>query len=308
MITAHLMKSNARPKVVARVFGGLGNQLFIYAAARRLALANGADLVLDDVSGFARDHVYRRRYQLDRFSIAGRPATPAERLEPFSLVRRYLWRKMNMRRPFEQRSYLVEERGGFDERLLRIQPRTTLYLEGYWQSESFFRDVQDVIRSDLRMEGPADAANRQMATRIDGCEAIALHVRFFDTPGGPGGNNAPAAYYQRAIATMRARYPGARYFLFSDRLQDARAAVGLPDELLTCVDINQGDAGAPADLWLMRRCRHFVIANSTFSWWAAWLGEHAGKHIIAPGIGVHGPKAVTAWNLPGQLPSDWQLL
>src|SRR6267154_4898422 len=77
-------------KVIARMRGGLGNQLFCYAAARRLALVNDAELVIDDVTGFARDRQYRRRYALDRFRIAARKATPAERLEPFERYRRGL--------------------------------------------------------------------------------------------------------------------------------------------------------------------------------------------------------------------------
>ena len=82
----------SNPKIIPRIFGGLGNQLFCYAAARRLALVNHAELVIDDVSGFAFDEVYQRHYQLDHFNIPCRKATAAERLEPFSRVQRYLKR------------------------------------------------------------------------------------------------------------------------------------------------------------------------------------------------------------------------
>ncbi len=75
-------ESRLRAKIIARIFGGIGNQLFCYAAARRLALVNNAELVLDDVSGFVRDHACQRRYRLDHFNIRCRKATPAERLEP----------------------------------------------------------------------------------------------------------------------------------------------------------------------------------------------------------------------------------
>ena len=75
-------------RVIARIKGGLGNQLFCYAAARRLALVNNAELVIDDVTGFVRDHQYCRQYMLDRFQIPVRKATPSERLEPFERYRR----------------------------------------------------------------------------------------------------------------------------------------------------------------------------------------------------------------------------
>jgi len=105
-------------KIISRIFGGLGNQLFCYAAARRLALVNNAELVIDNVSGFMHDTDYQRQYQLDHFSIPCRKATSVELLEPFPRIRRYLKRRLNQRRPFAQRSYLVQEGIDFDPRLL----------------------------------------------------------------------------------------------------------------------------------------------------------------------------------------------
>jgi hypothetical protein len=154
------------PKIIPRTLGGLGNQLFCYAAARRLALANSAELVLDTVSGFVRDHDYQRRYQLDHFNIPCRKATPSERMEPLSRVRRYLKRAMNRRRPFEERSYIQQEGIDFDPRLLAAKPCGTVYLEGYWQSEQYFKDVEPAIRDELRIMPPTDAANLAMAERI----------------------------------------------------------------------------------------------------------------------------------------------
>ena len=100
--------------IVSRLVGGLGNQLFGYCAARRLALINDVELVIDDVSGFAYDHVYQRHYQLDHFNIPCRKATSAERLEPFSKVRRYLKRRLNQHLPFENRRYLQQQGIDFD--------------------------------------------------------------------------------------------------------------------------------------------------------------------------------------------------
>jgi hypothetical protein len=105
-------------KLIVRIKGGLGNQLFCYAAARRLALVNDAELVIDDVTGFARDQQYRRRYMLDRFNILARKATPRERLEPFERYRRGVMRLLSRRKPFVERHYLEREGIEFDERLL----------------------------------------------------------------------------------------------------------------------------------------------------------------------------------------------
>lgn len=93
-------------KVITRIKGGLGNQLFCYAAARRLALVNNADLVIDNKTGFTRDYLYGRRYMLDRFNILARKATPSERMEPFERYRRGLAKWVSRRQNFEERSYV----------------------------------------------------------------------------------------------------------------------------------------------------------------------------------------------------------
>lgn len=290
-------------KIIPRFFGGLGNQLFIYAAARRLALINNAELVLDNISGFAYDTQYRQRYQLDNFHIPCRKATAAERLEPFPRVRRYLKRRWYAHQPFEQRRYLHQEYVDFDQRLLQFKPRGTVYLEGYWQSADYFKDAEATIRQDLQVRPPVDDANLAMAERIQSCAAVAVHVRFFDEPQVININNTPKDYYERAIAEMERRVPGANYFLFSDRPADARHRIPLPDHRVTEVAHNCGDEHAYADLWLMTQCQHFIIANSTFSWWGAWLGGYDGKQIIAPGFEMRRGKM--CWGFNGLLPDVW---
>jgi len=291
-------------KVVARVWGGIGNQLFTYAAARRLALANDAELVLDDVNGFARDHRYRRSYQLDHFNIACRKATAAECLQPFPRLRRKILLALNRFCPFEQRSYIRQESVDFDSRLLQVKPRGVIYLEGYWQSEGYFRDVEQTLRSDLQIVPPSDAVNLAVATHIQGAAAVAVHVRFFDSPAeSAAGNNASVDYYHRAVALMEQQVPDAHYFVFSDNPEAARAVIPLADDRVTCVVNNVGDDHAYADLWLMTLCRHFIIANSTFSWWGAWLCADAGKLVIAPGFEKrHG---ISSWGFKGLLPDGW---
>jgi hypothetical protein len=290
-------------KIVARIFGGIGNQIFCYAAARRLALTHDADLVIDNVSGFVHDHRYQRLYQLDHFSIPCRKATAGERLEPFGRIRRYLKRQRNEMLRFENRAYIAQENIDFDARLLDVKPHGTVYLEGYWQSEGYFKDIEATVRADLTIKPPSDELNRTMATRILDCVSVAVHVRFFDAPSQSGINNAPDTYYVRAVTQMEERVPGAHYFLFSDQPDAARARIPLPDARVTCVAHNQGDEHAYADLWLMTQCQHFIIANSTFSWWGAWLAENSDKQIIAPGFEMRQGKM--SWGFAGLLPDRW---
>jgi len=167
-------------KIVVRLFGGLGNQLFCYATARRLALVNNAELVLDDVSGFAYDTVYQRHCQLDHFNIPCRKATAVERLEPFSRLRRESNRKLSQRLPFEQRAYLEQEGVDYNPRLLHFKPRGTEYLDGYWQSDNYCKGVEATVRQGLQIKPPTEASNLAMADHISSGTVVAVHVRFFD--------------------------------------------------------------------------------------------------------------------------------
>lgn len=292
-------------KVIVRIKGGLGNQLFCYAAARRLALANHAELVLDEVSGFARDHQYRRVCQLDCFNIPARKARAAERLEPAARLRRGIMRWSSGLRPFAGRRYLEQQSQDFDARLLDFRVRGTVHLEGYWQSEGYFKDVERIIRDDLQIKAPLDQANLNLARQIEDGNAVALHVRWFEPPGGSAGNNLSTSYYQRAVAFMEERVEAPHYFVFSDDPASAASRLALPRGRFTLISHNKGDEGACADLWLMARCRHFITANSTFSWWGAWLSGPDPKLILSPALTLEG---VGAWGFKGLIPESWILI
>ena len=291
-------------KIIVRIFGGLGNQLFSYAATRRLALANGAELVIDDVSGFARDYQFKRNYQLDNFNILCRKATPSERLEPFSLIRRYFKRKINNYFDWDESSYIMQKGLDFEERLIQLRLGRTTYLEGYWQSENYFKDEERIIRQDLQIKPPNDTENLYLAAKIRDSEAVAIHVRFFDNPNESSIYNLDRSYYAEAIAQMEILAPNAHYFVFADRLPDVYKKITLPRDRVTYVSHNQGDAAAYSDLWLMTQCKHFIIANSTFSWWGAWLAEYVDKQVIAPKIEIQSGAA--CWGFKGLLPEAWR--
>ena len=289
-------------KIITRIKGGLGNQLCCYAASRRLALVNDAELVIDDVSGFVRDRMYCRKYMLDRFQIPVRKATPVERLEPFERYRRGMMKWIAYRKAFTERRYLEQEGIDFDERLLVLKVNGTLHLDGLWQSENYFKDVEQTIREDLRFLPPTDMLNRGMAEEIHNSQAVALHVRWFDAPGSTRKHNVSAEYYRRAIALMEEKLDWPHYFVFSDDPDAVRASLTLPDNRVTFITHNRGDMTAYADLWLMTQCRHFITANSTFSWWGAWLGGWHEKIILAPDAKISGK---TAWGFKGLIPDEW---
>jgi hypothetical protein len=295
-------------KVIVRIIGGLGNQLFCYAVARRLALANNAELVIDDKTGFARDCQYRRKYMLDRFQIPVRKATPRERMEPFERYHRGLAKFISRTQPFYNRHYVEQKGFDFDRRLLDFQVKGEVYLEGCWQSEKYFKDTEKVIRKDLQIYPPQDSVNKEMADRILSCNAVALHVRCFDKAAitnSRSSHNLEYSYYARAIKEIMTRTVKPHFFIFSDDPKKAHQILDLPRDVFTCVKGNQGDEFAYADLWLMTQCKHFIIANSTFSWWGAWLSNHKPKIVIAPSKKIG---TITCWGFEGQIPDDWVVI
>jgi Glycosyl transferase family 11 len=290
--------------LVVRIKGGLGNQLFCYAAARRLAIVNDAELVIDDVTGFIRDYAFQRKYSLEHFHIPCRKATARERLEPLERYRRGLFKWVSGKQQFDTRSYLEQEGAAFEPRLLTRPVKGTLYLDGYWHSEDYFKDVEDIIRRDLRIIPPQDAENQQIAQRIARtANSVALHVRWFTDPSDASGHNLSEDYYHRAVALMEDKLGSPHYFLFSDNPDAARQKLNLAADRITYVTHNQGDENAYADLWLMSQCQHFIMANSTFSWWGAWLGTNTSNNIIVTSSVQQ--SGISSWGFPHLIPDTW---
>lgn len=288
------------PRVIVRMKGGLGNQLFCYAAARRLAMHNGAELVIDDVSGFARDRRYSRQYALDHFSIPCRKATPQERMEPFEQVRRRLARWMGRVSTFGTRGYVEEERPDFDSRLLGLKVNGTVYLDGLWQSSLYFEEIEGVIRQDLRIRELEDKSNREMADKIRAANSVCVHVRWFDhyAP-----LNLEDAFYERAANEIEQLISDPHYFVFTnDRGRTAARLKSLTGKI-TYVGNNAANDVAHADLWLMTQCKHFIIANSTFSWWGAWLSTSIGKIIMCPP--PLSKSGIQLWSSASAIPLSW---
>jgi Glycosyl transferase family 11 len=300
-------------KLVVRLKGGLGNQLFCYATARRLAWINDAELIIDDDSGFRYDDLYKRKYALGRFNIPVRFATPSERLEPLGRLRRYVKRKLSERKPISERRYIQQVGVDFCPELLNLQLKNGFnWLDPFGQSERYFSDIAILLRKDLEMSPPDSEANHAIVRKIRNCVSVALHVRWFEVEAQSGSSNISLEYYERALRALRDRLSNFELFIFSDYPERAETmlAPALGDLRRTLVKENVETGDAISDFWLMRQCRHFVIGNSTFAWWAAWLGEQADGStiVIAPSCYIDPERNVTAWGFDGLLPERWTVL
>lgn len=289
-------------KVIAKIKGGLGNQLFCYAAARRLAIVNNADLILDAKTGFIRDFQYRRHYQLGHFNIASPVYRATENSIYFLNLILSIKKLFNRFIPFNLKGYIEQSKDDFNQKLIDLKLSKNIYLDGYWQSYKYFEDVSDIIKNDLKILKPDDEVNIALGLKINESNAVAIHFRFFDQDGTSDSKNSSENYYRIAIELMEEKCKNSHYFIFSDRPYIAQSLLKIPKHRITIVDNNASDENAYADLWLMTQCKHFIIANSTFSWWGAWLGMAADKIVVAPAMKVSG---VGAWGFEGLLPKEW---
>ena len=295
----------SKPKLIVRLIGGLGNQMFGYAAARRLALANDAELVIDPWSGFARDVFYQRQYALAPYKVAARLAKPGEMLWPFERGRRELLKWREARKPFDKRRYILQQGVDFEGRLLarRLEAATT-FIEGVWPSEGYFADESSHIRSELALRYAPVGRDAELGQQMQEHNSVAVHVRFFKPDMEDTTSNIGLGYYRGAIAEIQDRVGPAHFYVFSDRPAEAAQMLMLAPGTATLVDHNSGEVAAPWDLWLMSHCRHAIIANSTFSWWGAWLGDarSEGRIVIAPDPALY---PAMGWSSQRLVPDRW---
>lgn len=265
--------------IIAKLLGGLGNQMFQYATGRSLALANGCELKLD-ISAFDR-YVIHSGFALGTFNIAAEIASAAEIRKLAGSTRkipRMILRKLGIQR----QSYFCERDFSFDPALLdRLAP---IYIEGYWQSYKYFDKFSSQIRSELTFRQSPLGKNAELAQGIALENSVSVHIRRGDYVSNPIANRVHGfvgvAYYEQVLDCISSQIDSPHFFVFSDDLPWARENLKFPGEV-TFVGQNIGPK-AYEDLRLMSLCKHHVIANSSFSWWAAWLGWMPGKKVFYP--------------------------
>ncbi len=273
--------------------GGLGNQMFQYAMGRALTLRHDVELRLD-LYGFEFDTFHRRNFELDCFSI---PPGLRHVRSPiaFSAGRllSYLSRIRKEAAKLGGSWLIVEPSLEFDIRQIRRIPATNAYLFGYWQDERYFADIAATIQKEFTMARELSPENKAVDARIrSSSNPVAVHVRrLHQVASKPKpmpmedaetkGLALSARYYNDAIREIEQRVSDTEYFVFSDYPQWARK--NLTFDGIDTLHIFENDRGPDyEDMALMSHCRHHVVANSSFSWWGAWLGRSQSQVAVAP--------------------------
>lgn len=271
--------------VIIQMSGGLGNQMFQYALYLKLKKL-GKEVKFDSTSSYVRDNA--RPVQLAVFNIQYPEVTKEELIEMTDSsmnLKDRIRRKLKGRNTKEYK----EDKFGYDPRVLTKDPA---YLVGTYQSELYFDDIADKVRATFQFDKEImQPETLQMKEEIENSLSIGIHVRRGDYLNAEGvyGDICTDAYYDAAIKYMLEKYPNAVFYLFTNDLTWADFFVNARREYANIVVVKDNtEYTGYLDMYLMKHCRHNIIANSSFSWWAAWLNDHEDKTVIAPSKWLNG--------------------
>ncbi|MCI8522546.1 MAG: alpha-1,2-fucosyltransferase [Lachnospiraceae bacterium] len=301
--------------VIIQLAGGLGNQMFQYALYLQFQNLH-KEVKIDDVAGFVEDE--KRDPSLSAFGITYQKADPKE-IEEMLDASLLFWHRV-------RRKLFGRKRKSYFEADKRFKPEIftwdDIYLEGYWQTEKYFEAVADQVRAAFdvdrllmvqQAEDMVKAGRTKQQTKVQTylrqitqTQSVSLHIRRGDylTPENQAlfGGICTEAYYKEAVRLMRKQYPGCRFFLFTNdkewakerfaddkggRTTETALADGEPADVIV-VDLPEGSDHE--EFALMSKCKHHILANSSFSWWASYLNQNPGKTVLAP------PKWLNGWD------------
>jgi hypothetical protein len=262
--------------------------MFQYALGRRLALERGASLWLD-LRVLEEGYSTPRDYALDGFQIRASRIVTKSRASMFDKL---VLGILDARPVTEIREHVLQ----------KMPPGRFLYLSGFWHLESYFAEIANTLREEFQPKQPLSASRQHLAEQL-GPDSVSIHVRRGDYIAVSEYSDffgvCTPEWYSKAIALMESRLPNPRYVVFSDEIDWARSNLPLRGRSAQFVG-PQPDQRDFEDIHLMSRCAHHIIANSTFSWWGAWLNPSLSKTIIAPKVWF---KGAPDWKV--DLPATW---
>lgn len=269
--------------ITVKLIGGLGNQMFQYACARRLALKNGVKLKLDLtflLNRLPRKIFMFRDYELGAFKIDENFTCLSKISFYFKNLAFIIQFIKNKLVKFFRFSYLVEEINPFyfEPRILNLGK--SAYLSGQWAHEKYFVDIAETIRQDFTLKKQLDGKNKELADIISSTNSVSIHVRRGDYTASGVEQTCNLSYYQRAIDYIFKKVSNPVFFIFSDEPKWIKENFKVAHK---CIVVeNNKNPNSYFDIILMSLCKHNIVAESTFSWWGAWLNTNCGKIIIAP--------------------------
>jgi hypothetical protein len=270
--------------IVVKIFGGLGNQLFQYAFGRRLALERNTELYFDlSIYNQSFDSSFTKRdFEMDVFDINGKIAD-AKILSHFSQSKfNKLLNEFIIRSPFvKSANYLKEPHFHFYDYALRVGNQ--VYVNGYWQSEKYFSSIRNQLLTELIPTSELSTESQLIYDDIKNHNAVSLHIRrgdYINETNQSIYHVCSLDYYSKAVDYICSKVAQPKFYIFSDDVEWVKSNLNI-NQQIHYLEHNKGK-NSYQDLILMSKCNHNIIANSSFSWWGAWLNQHENKIVISP--------------------------
>lgn len=276
--------------IVVRLIGGLGNQMFQYALGRHLAYKNQVQLKLDLhylLDRRPRPNMVFRDFDLPIFKIKDIDDAVATKKEVAKFIGGYnsVWQawKHRVRIRLHPPNIVREISTSFNPSILD-QPDET-YLWGFWQSEKYFKSIEAIIREEFQFKHQLNERSYKLADYIKSCNAVCINVRRTDFVDNPESSKilgfTGLDYIYRAVHFILTKVEKPVFFVFSDDIEWCKKSIIL-EHKVQFIDHSYAGEKFQNYLHLMTFCKHYIIPNSTFAWWAAWLNNTSGKIVIVP--------------------------
>jgi hypothetical protein len=259
--------------VITKITGGLGNQMFQYAIAKSIALKKNDTFKLD-ISAYE-TYKLHNGYRLNIFNIEENIAT----LDEISNLR---GNNSNLFKILEKlglykksTNYKEKERTIFDKNVFEY---SDIYLDGYWQNEKYFVDIRDILLKELTPKEEISKAAKRYLEDIQNTQSVSLHVRRGDYLKHPEIGLLDLDYYKKTYEYIVQKIENPMFYIFSNDMAWCEEKFDFIENKVFIKETkNEID-----DLMLMKNCKHNIVANSSFSWWGAWLNENSQKIVFAP--------------------------
>lgn len=298
--------------ILIRLMGGLGNQMFQYAFGRRMAIACNTELVLDQSLLLDRSQphelVTHRNFALDIFNL--QPYRWASEEEVFlyngainaSAVSKFCRIIKNKIAP---KKLVIQKANEINVEYFFLKP--SICFVGRWQSELYFKDAAKQIKNEFTIKYQLNDEIKKYQDIINSCNAVCLHVRRADLITSTAYSKSIGvlnwSYYENALTYIREKVINPVFFVFSDDIEWCTKNIILPEKTYFMNDLTAG-IKAEGHLFLMQKCKHFIISNSTYAWWGAWLSDELDKQVVYPAKWY---SDITNSN-PQMCPSTWKAL
>jgi hypothetical protein len=294
--------------IIVALKGGLGNQLFQYACGKALALRTNNAFALD-ISGYGKNlnSDTPRYYTLSKFNVDFAKIASDEEIRrckyPYDIFSKS-WRLIKAK---ILRKFYISFNERFFKKINRLDSKKDIYLDGFWQTEKYFIDKADIIRKDFTLKDPLSPGAQEILNMINGREndlpSVSIHVRrgdvVRDAKTNPYYGICTPEYYTEALDYMKKELGEFKVFVFSEDTEWVRKNISIFQPTVFVSDVK--GIKDYEELVLMSKCDHNIIANSSFSWWSAWLNENKNKIVVTPSEWITRGK----WHHKDTIPLSW---